>query len=178
MVPEAFLRRVAALLLAALALCVLPRPAHATVPVNATPRIGVATMAPGEVFFERFGHNAIIVQDPVTQETWSYNFGMFDMGEDGFVGRFIDGRMVYRLAKLRWEEDLANYERSGRGVTIQWLRLTPPGTYRSTAGRPPSARASDWPHRAPRRCPMRSCWQCCCAPARGADRRWTWGARR
>lgn len=118
MAPEPLARRVAALLLAALAL-------WAGVATAATPRIGVATMAPGEVFFERFGHNAIIVEDPVAQETWSYNFGMFDMGEDGFVGRFVDGRMVYRLAKLRWEDDLANYVRSGRGVKIQWLRLTP-----------------------------------------------------
>lgn len=123
MVPEAFVRRVAALVLALLALWT--GSAAAALPGGAPPRIGVATMAPGEVFFERFGHNAIIVEDPATGETWSYNFGMFDMGEDGFVGRFVDGQMVYRLAKLRWEEDLANYQRSGRGVTIQWLRLTP-----------------------------------------------------
>ncbi|MBP6796941.1 MAG: hypothetical protein KA124_02475, partial [Luteimonas sp.] len=28
---------------------------------GAAPRIGVATMQPGEIFFERFGHNAIVV---------------------------------------------------------------------------------------------------------------------
>ena len=30
----------------------------------AAPRIGVMTMQPGEVFWERFGHNAIVVDDP------------------------------------------------------------------------------------------------------------------
>ncbi len=32
--------------------------------VAAAPRIGVVTMQPGEIFFERFGHDAIVVIDP------------------------------------------------------------------------------------------------------------------
>ena len=32
----------------------------------AAPRVAVATMQPGEVFFERFGHNAIVIADPAT----------------------------------------------------------------------------------------------------------------
>ena len=53
----------------------------------AAPRIGVMTMAPGELFWERFGHNALIVDDPALPEPISYNFGSFDPGEPGFVGR-------------------------------------------------------------------------------------------
>ena len=30
----------------------------------AAPRIGVLTMEPGEIFWERFGHNAVVVDDP------------------------------------------------------------------------------------------------------------------
>src|SRR5690606_28342871 len=56
-------------------------------------RIGVATMQPGEIFFERFGHNAIVVDDPALGEPVSYNFGFFDMAEDGFVGDFVHGHM-------------------------------------------------------------------------------------
>lgn len=88
------------------------------------PRIGVATMLPGEIFFERFGHNAIVVEYPGA-EPISYNFGIFDPGEDGFVGRFVYGDMVYRLAELPWNEDLRYYRETGRGVRIQWLDLTP-----------------------------------------------------
>lgn len=100
---------------------------------QAAPRIGVATMAPGEIFFERFGHNAIIVanaQDDgrtpdgrVRSEPLSYNFGFFDMEEAGFVGRFVEGEMMYRLVELPWRDDLQYYLDSGRGVTIQWLDL-------------------------------------------------------
>jgi hypothetical protein len=92
---------------------------------QAAPRIGVATMQPGEIFFERFGHNAIIVDDPALQEALSYNFGFFDMGEDGFIGRFVKGDMRYYLAELRWQDDLQHYLDNGRGVSIQWLALTP-----------------------------------------------------
>lgn len=113
-----FLRGPASLLaLLLLCLCV--------VPAVAAPRIGIATMAPGEIFFERFGHNAIIVDDPALPEPLSYNFGFFDLEEDGFIARFVRGEMVYRLAELPWREDLDYYRRSGRGVTVQWLELDP-----------------------------------------------------
>lgn len=92
-------------------------------PTQAAPRIGIATMQPGEIFFERFGHNAIIVDDPTQGEPLSYNFGFFDMSEDGFVGRFVQGDMRYYLARLQWRDDLQYYLDSGRGVSIQWLNL-------------------------------------------------------
>ena len=97
---------------------------------QAAPRIGVATMQPGEIFFERFGHNAIVVDDASrdgreTGEALSYNFGYFDMEEAGFMGRFIKGDMRYYLARLPWRDDLQYYLDSGRGVRIQWLDLTP-----------------------------------------------------
>ena len=86
-------------------------------------RIGVATMQPGEIFFERFGHNAIVVDDPALGEPVSYNFGFFDMAEDGFVGKFVHGDMQYRLVALPLREDLAYYDEVGRGVSVQWLDL-------------------------------------------------------
>ena len=40
---------------------------------NAAPRIGVMTMQPGEIFWERFGHDAIVVANPATGDAISYN---------------------------------------------------------------------------------------------------------
>lgn len=91
----------------------------------AAPRIGVMTMQPGEVFFERFGHDALVVADPQTGQATSYNFGFFDPDEPGFVRRFIDGKMLYYLVALPLQEDLQSYRAEGRGVSIQWLDLTP-----------------------------------------------------
>jgi hypothetical protein len=90
----------------------------------AAPRIGVATMQPGEIFWERFGHDALVVVDPASGAATSYNFGFFDPGEPGFVGNFVHGRMRYRLAALPFEDDMATYRSEGRGVSIQWLQLS------------------------------------------------------
>ncbi|QNH12230.1 hypothetical protein HEP75_01656 [Xanthomonas sp. SI] len=89
------------------------------------PRIGVATMQPGEVFFERFGHDAIVVVDPRSGQATSYNFGFFDPSEPDFVSRFAAGDMRYYLVALPLQEDLAQYRDAGRGVDIQWLDMEP-----------------------------------------------------
>ncbi|CAD0331406.1 DUF4105 domain-containing protein [Xanthomonas hortorum] len=114
-------------ILALLALLIAPV-AAAQAPVETTgpaPRVGVVTMQPGEVFFERFGHDAIVVVDPVTQQATSYNFGFFDPSEPDFVPRFTRGEMMYYLVALPLEEDLSQYRNVGRGVSIQWLDLPP-----------------------------------------------------
>ncbi|UYB54372.1 DUF4105 domain-containing protein [Xanthomonas sp. AM6] len=111
-----------------------PAPASAATPGAAAlgtdadapaPRIGVATMQPGEVFFERFGHDAIVVVDPRSGQATSYNFGFFDPSEPDFVGRFAAGDMRYYLVALPLQEDLAQYRDAGRGVDIQWLDMEP-----------------------------------------------------
>ena len=89
------------------------------------PRIGVVTMAPGAIFWERFGHDAIVVDDPAQPGPVSYNFGFFDLGEDGFVGRFVKGEMQYMLVALPLREDLQYYRETGRGAILQWLELEP-----------------------------------------------------
>lgn len=91
----------------------------------AAPRIGVVTMQPGEIFFERFGHNAILVDDPAADTAISYNFGYFDPGEPDFIARFIRGEMRYQLVALPLRDDLAYYGEVGRGVSLQWLDLDP-----------------------------------------------------
>ena len=116
-------------LLAVFSLCILMassaasamQAAHATPPA---PRVGLVTMQPGEIFFERFGHDAIVVDDQAGGEPISYNFGFFNPDEPGFVGNFIRGRMRYQLAALPFADDMQYYRQVGRGVSIQWLNLT------------------------------------------------------
>lgn len=87
------------------------------------PRIGLATMEPGTIFFERFGHDAIVVDDPARGEATSYNFGFFDPDEPGFIANFVFGHMYYRLVALPFAQDLQYYRETGRGVYVQWLNL-------------------------------------------------------
>jgi hypothetical protein len=90
----------------------------------ATPRIGLLTMAPGDEYWSRFGHNAILVEHPDGRAT-SYNYGYFDFDQDGFLLRFLRGRMLYKLVALPAERDLASYAAEGRGTVLQWLDLDP-----------------------------------------------------
>src|SRR5690606_9371090 len=93
-------------------------------PASAAPRIGLVTMAPGDVYWSRFGHNAILVA-PENGPALLYNYGFFDFDEPGFLLRFLRGKMRYRLAALPAESDLATYRDEGRGVRLQWLALAP-----------------------------------------------------
>ena len=88
-------------------------------------RIGLLTMGPGRQFFERFGHDALIVLDRANGQAISYNFGYFDPSEPDFIPRFLRGQMQYALVALPLKDDLDQYEREGRSARLQWLRLTP-----------------------------------------------------
>lgn len=94
-----------------------------TIPPQVVLRAGVITMAPGEEFWARFGHDAIVIENAETGESMSFNFGFFDMNEPDFFGNFFNGKMQYRLVAMPTEEDLQTYRDAGRGVTVQWLNL-------------------------------------------------------
>jgi hypothetical protein len=89
----------------------------------ATLRAGVITMAPGEEFWARFGHDAIVIENIQIGESTAFNFGFFDMSEPGFFSNFINGHMQYQLMALPTADDLAGYREMGRGVSVQWLNL-------------------------------------------------------
>ena len=127
---RALLRGLLLSLFALPAFAAVPATAPTLPPPTAAPaqpelRIGVITMAPGEEFWARFGHDALVVvpaNDP--DAAVSYNFGFFDMDEPGFIGNFVRGKMNYLLAALPTSEDLASYQEQGRGVSVQWLNLS------------------------------------------------------
>ena len=94
----------------------------------AAPRIGVVTMGPGDEYWARFGHDAILVDDRAddpSSEPTLYNFGYFDLDEPGFMLHFVQGRANYQLVALPAHEDLAQYAHAGRGAVLQWLDFTP-----------------------------------------------------
>jgi Domain of unknown function (DUF4105) len=107
-------------------LCLISSHAQAQTDLSKPPpnlRAGLMTMEPGEEFWARFGHDAIVVEDINTGESVSFNFGYFDMSEPGFFSHFMNGHMQYQLIAIPTTEDIAHYENLGRGVKIQWLNL-------------------------------------------------------
>lgn len=98
-------------------------PVEAPAPASGDLEISLLTFGPGDIYWERFGHNAIVVRDRRTGEATSYNYGIFDFEEDDFIVNFARGHMTYQIAANRAEDDIAWYAESGRYVVEQKLRF-------------------------------------------------------
>ena len=110
----------------------LPLPARFEAAAAQTPpvpgenlTIHVLTIGPGDRVEELFGHNAVLVRDTVSGFEAAYNFGLFDLGAEGFLFNFLRGRMMYRVAPLPLDGMLAAYRAAGRTVWAQELDLEP-----------------------------------------------------
>lgn len=82
-------------------------------------------MDPGDAYWARFGHNALLLDRGDGSEPVFYNFGYFDFDQPGFLARFLRGDMRYLAVALPMSSDLGTYASEGRGARLQWLRLTP-----------------------------------------------------
>ena len=87
------------------------------------PQISLLTFGPGEVYWERFGHNALLVRDADGDRV--YNYGLFDFRQKNFFLNFARGRMIYRLADDSLDRTLWAYDRQGRWTVEQRLNLSP-----------------------------------------------------
>ena len=87
--------------------------------------VSLITVGAGPVVYEMFGHNAIRIQDPARGVDVSYNWGMFNTGEEGFFWRFLLGDWQYWMAGLSSEGMIEHYVASDRGVVEQELDLSP-----------------------------------------------------
>lgn len=88
-------------------------------------RVYLMTMGPGQLVWERFGHNAIWIHDPASPPDTAYNYGLFDLRQENFLLRFIRGRMWYWMAGFPAEPYLRTYVRDNRSVWLQELNLPP-----------------------------------------------------
>lgn len=83
------------------------------------------TMGPGDIFWERFSHNALVIRDDLAGTEIAYNWGMFDFNEADFIGRLARGRMRYWMAGYPSGAVAEVYRRANRSVTVQRVYLTP-----------------------------------------------------
>lgn len=88
-------------------------------------RVSLVTIGQGDVVWERFGHNAILIQDVETGWEASYNWGVFNFHQVDFIPRLIRGTMLYSMGVYDYQASLSEYRRVGRPVWIQELALTP-----------------------------------------------------
>ena len=111
----------------ALLIAWLPFAAHAGVAdaPGADLRVDLFTYGPGTVYWERFGHDALVVTDTASGESYAFNYGMFDFNQKDFYLNFARGVMIYRAADWPTEDDIQQFSGAGRSITDQRLNLTP-----------------------------------------------------
>ncbi|MDQ8153911.1 MAG: DUF4105 domain-containing protein [Gemmatimonadota bacterium] len=87
-------------------------------------QVSLLTFGPGTPVFERFGHNAIRIADPIIALDVSWNWGMFSFDEPNFLGRFLRGTSQYWMAGFETVPLLAYYQENDRQTIEQVLNLS------------------------------------------------------
>lgn len=87
--------------------------------------VWLVTYGPGEIYWQRFGHNAIWIRDPGLGLDHVFNFGFFDFNQEDFFLRFLQGRMLYFSAAQPAQEEFAGYINENRSIRAQRLDLAP-----------------------------------------------------
>ncbi|HEV7388634.1 MAG TPA: DUF4105 domain-containing protein [Gemmatimonadaceae bacterium] len=107
-------------------------PASSTAPATvASPEPGsnltvyVLTFGWGEAVWERFGHNAIWINDRTRGNDLTYNWGMFDFNQPHFIWRFVTGDTRYWMEPIEYNSMVQFYKSQNRSILAQELNLTP-----------------------------------------------------
>jgi hypothetical protein len=85
----------------------------------------LVTFGPGEIYFERFGHNAIWLREPAAGLDHTFNFGYFDFEQEDFFLRFMRGRMLYFSIAQPANVEFELYRQANRSIRAQKLNLQP-----------------------------------------------------
>ena len=85
----------------------------------------LVTFGPGDIYWERFGHNAIWIREPAAGIDHTFNFGYFDFEQKDFFLRFLRGRMLYFSIAQPADREFEFYRQQNRSIRLQKLNLDP-----------------------------------------------------
>jgi hypothetical protein len=85
--------------------------------------VWLVTYGPGELYWQRFGHNGIWIRDQDLGLDHVFNFGFFDFAQQDFFLRFLQGRMLYFSAAQPAQSEFAQYIDENRSIRLQKLAL-------------------------------------------------------
>ena len=94
-------------------------------PPGSSLSVYLLTVEPGDLIWELFGHNALLVRDADTGYEAAFNYGIFDPSAAGFYTQFMKGLMMYRVEAQSPPGLLAAYRDRKRRVWAQELDLEP-----------------------------------------------------
>jgi hypothetical protein len=82
-------------------------------------------MGQGDPYWARFGHNALRIVDRERGTDISYNWGLFDFNEPGFLTRFLSGNTRYWMEGFDTRAMLDVYRSENRSIDVQELAISP-----------------------------------------------------
>lgn len=85
--------------------------------------ISILTVGPGTALYDRFGHSAFRVKDPVNNIDWTFNYGTYDFNAPNFYGKFVQGQLLYSLSAGYFQGFINYYKKQNRSVREQVLNL-------------------------------------------------------
>jgi hypothetical protein len=119
-------RALAVLLFSALAVPLPAQPvAISQQPAASSLQVWLITFGEGELYWEKFGHNALWFRDSTRRIDAAYNWGMFDFAKPGFLMEVIGGEMQYWVEAFPGTGLIEAYRQRDRTVVVQRLNLTP-----------------------------------------------------
>ncbi len=83
----------------------------------------LVTFGPGQIYWERFGHNAIWLREPAAGIDHTFNFGFFDFDQQDFLLNFLRGHMLYFSVAQSAEREFEFYREQNRSIRLQKLNL-------------------------------------------------------
>lgn len=86
--------------------------------------VWLVTYGPGEISWQRFGHNAIWIRDQELELNHVFNFGFFDFRQKAFFQRFLLGKLLYFSAAQPAEREFSLYIDENRSIRAQRLNLS------------------------------------------------------
>lgn len=96
-----------------------------TGPAPGSFQVRLLTYGPGDIYWQRFGHNALWLSEPAIGLDHAFNFGFFDFEQESFLVRFVQGRMLYFAAAIPVMREMTNYRNEQRSIRVQELSLSP-----------------------------------------------------
>lgn len=83
----------------------------------------LATIGPGALIWERFGHNGLWIRDPENGIDRVYHWGLFDFNSENFWPKFLQGYMDYSIGSLESPQFFAANMESDRDIWLQEINL-------------------------------------------------------
>ncbi|MEI6754815.1 MAG: DUF4105 domain-containing protein [Paludibacter sp.] len=86
--------------------------------------ISLITCSPGQEVYEKFGHTAIRIKDPLSKIDVVFNYGIFDFDTPDFYYKFIKGETDYELGVYDTGNFLATYAQRNSLVWEQIINMS------------------------------------------------------